>query len=167
MENFTFWIIFVLAGILVVVLLLPNRFNKKKRTAPGREKELHEKKVVLYEELTALLLRYTDLAGQLADEYRFAFKHADKLTVESEEAAEALITELEKIETSIKEKTSLLTLVSGPYIADQVNDFLLKDRNKRHASPRDLEKFTENARHRSIEIIGLMQQDLGKTQNQA
>lgn len=162
MENFTYWIVFVIAGLLLVALLLPGRFRKKSLMTPGRNNSQQEKKQVLYEELTDLLLRYTDLAGQLADEFRFAFKHADKLTVESEEAAESLITELENIETQIREKTNQLALVGGSYIAKQVANFLLKDRNKRHASPRDLEKFTEHAHTRSQEIIRLMQEDLGK-----
>lgn len=120
-------------------------------------------KAALYQGLTELLLRYTDLAEQLAHEYRYAFNHADKLTLESEEAAEEIITALENTEKQIREKTSQLMLTNGSGLAQPITDFLLPERNKRHASPRDLEKYTETARQQSTILIQRMREDLEQT----
>lgn len=160
MGNFSNWQILLIALILLAVLLFVAVLTRSRMGNGHKKTSLQQRKNTCYEDLTGLIHRYTDLVELLAHEFRYAFNHADQLTPESEEAAEELIVELEKTEAQIREKTNLLSLLNETRLAQSINDFLLKERNKRHASPKDLEKFTATAREQAAVLISQMQQDI-------
>jgi hypothetical protein len=157
MENFSYWQMFLLIGIVLTLVLLARwRFGTRKRSGV----ESDQQKTACYRELPPLLNQYVDLMDQLAHEYRFAFNHADRLTVESEETAEAIIGSLDQVEAGIKAKTGLLSLLNETELAERINRFLLQEPNKRHSSPKDLEKFTVQARHEARELVRDLQQKI-------
>lgn len=157
MEIFSIWQFWAILGFFLILGLL---WFFRRGSSASKNNPIKTPKTALYEDIIGLLQLYTDQVEQLAHEYRYAFNHADKLTPESEETAEKIITALEITEKHIREKTNQLVLLNESDLANTIIGLLFPERNIRHSSPRELEAYTETARPKSLQLIQKMRENL-------
>lgn len=151
MGNFSNW------QILILALALPVLALATLWTVRSSKRRADVKKQSCAQALLPLVKRYTDLVQELSRDLRFAFDHADQLTPENEEAAENLINAVENTEQAIRQQTRLLARLHEKKLAADIEAFLLNERNIRHASPRDLERFLETGLDRSAALAAQLQ----------